>query len=104
MTAHRRLGIDVAVWDFTVEGVTSISIDVHKLGYANKGVIAYYALAKSKDLLPKESYAMKNPMEFFAVTGSIFLSGKSDFHDDSGSSWYSMYFLFFTNTFYQDCS
>jgi hypothetical protein len=50
-------------------------------GYANKGVIAYYALAKSKDLLPKESYAMKNPMEFFAVTASIFLAGKSEFHD-----------------------
>ena len=38
-------------------------------------------LAKSKDLLPKESYAMKNPMEFFAVTASIFLAGKSEFHD-----------------------
>lgn len=50
-------------------------------GYANKGVIAYYALAKSKDMLPKESYAMKNPMEFFAVTASIFLAGKSEFHD-----------------------
>ena len=50
-------------------------------GYANKGVISYYAHAKSKDLLPKESYAMKNPMEFFAVTSSIFLAGKSEFHD-----------------------
>ncbi|QOZ11464.1 hypothetical protein [Bradyrhizobium sp. CCBAU 51765] len=50
-------------------------------GYANKGVIAYYALARSKDMLPKEAYAMKNPMEFFAVTASIFLAGKSEFHD-----------------------
>jgi hypothetical protein len=50
-------------------------------GYANKGVIAYYVLAKSKDLLPKDAYAMKNPMEFFAVTASIFLAGKSEFHD-----------------------
>ena len=50
-------------------------------GYDNKGVIAYFALAKSKDLLPKESYALKNPMEFFAVTASIFLAGKSEFHD-----------------------
>jgi len=49
-------------------------------GYANKGVIGYYALAKSKDQLPKDSYAMKNPMEFFAVTSSI-LAGKSEFHD-----------------------
>jgi hypothetical protein len=50
-------------------------------GYANKGVIGYYAQAKSKDLLPKESYALKNPMEFFAVTGSVFLAGKSEFHE-----------------------
>ncbi|MET4119543.1 hypothetical protein ABIB90_004640 [Bradyrhizobium sp. JR4.1] len=50
-------------------------------GYANKGVIGYYAYAKSKDLLPKESYALKNHMEFFAVTASIFLAGKSEFHD-----------------------
>jgi hypothetical protein len=50
-------------------------------GYANKGVITYYAYAKSKDLLPKDAYAMKNPMEFFAVTSSIFLAGKSEFHD-----------------------
>jgi hypothetical protein len=50
-------------------------------GYANKGVIGYYAYVKSKDLLPKESYALKNHMEFFAVTASIFLAGKSEFHD-----------------------
>ena len=50
-------------------------------GYDNKGVRAYYAYAKSKDLLPKEAYALKNHMEFFAVTASIFLAGKSEFHD-----------------------
>src|SRR5262249_41467485 len=50
-------------------------------GYANKGVISYYAYAKSKDLLPKEPYAMRNHMKFFPVTASIFLAGKSDFHD-----------------------
>lgn len=32
------LGRDVPPWDFRVEGVTSISADVHKLGYAPKGV------------------------------------------------------------------
>ncbi|MCK1715249.1 MULTISPECIES: hypothetical protein [unclassified Bradyrhizobium] len=50
-------------------------------GYDNKGVQAYYAYAKSKDVLPKEAYALKNHMEFFAVTASIFLAGKSEFHD-----------------------
>lgn len=32
------LGRQIPVWDFRVEGVTSISADVHKLGYAPKGV------------------------------------------------------------------
>lgn len=32
------LGRSVPPWDFRVEGVTSISADVHKLGYAPKGV------------------------------------------------------------------
>ena len=32
-----RLGYDVPPWDFRVEGVTAISADVHKYGYAPKG-------------------------------------------------------------------
>jgi glutamate/tyrosine decarboxylase-like PLP-dependent enzyme len=32
------LGRDVLPWDFRVEGVTTISADIHKLGYAPKGV------------------------------------------------------------------
>ncbi len=32
------LGREVPPWDFRVDGVTSISADVHKLGYAPKGV------------------------------------------------------------------
>lgn len=38
------LGRDVPPWDFRVPGVTSISADVHKLGYAPKGVsVVLYA-------------------------------------------------------------
>lgn len=33
-----RLGREVLPWDFRIEGVTSISADIHKLGYAPKGV------------------------------------------------------------------
>jgi glutamate/tyrosine decarboxylase-like PLP-dependent enzyme len=33
-----RLGEPVPPWDFRVDGVTSISADLHKLGYAPKGV------------------------------------------------------------------
>ena len=34
----RKLGYSIPDYDFAVPGVTSISVDVHKLGYANKGV------------------------------------------------------------------
>jgi glutamate/tyrosine decarboxylase-like PLP-dependent enzyme len=33
-----RLGRDVPAWDFRVEGVTSVSVDLHKYAYAPKGV------------------------------------------------------------------
>ena len=32
-----RLGVDVPPWDFRVDGVTEISADIHKYGYAPKG-------------------------------------------------------------------
>lgn len=34
----QRLGRDLPAWDFAVEGVTSISVDLHKYAYAPKGV------------------------------------------------------------------
>ena len=34
----RKLGYEPPEFDFLVPGVTSISVDIHKLGYANKGV------------------------------------------------------------------
>jgi glutamate/tyrosine decarboxylase-like PLP-dependent enzyme len=43
-----QLGHDVAPWDFRVPGVTTISADVHKLGYAPKG--ASILLHRTKDL------------------------------------------------------
>jgi glutamate/tyrosine decarboxylase-like PLP-dependent enzyme len=33
-----RLGVPLPVWDFRVPGVTSISADLHKYGYAPKGI------------------------------------------------------------------
>ena len=42
------LGETVAPWDFRVEGVTSISADLHKLGYAPKG--ASVILHRTKEL------------------------------------------------------
>ncbi len=43
-----QLGHDVAPWDFRVPGVTTISADVHKLGYAPKG--ASVLLHRTKEL------------------------------------------------------
>lgn len=37
LPAFERSGMSVAPWDFRVEGVTSISVDLHKYGYTSKG-------------------------------------------------------------------
>jgi hypothetical protein len=50
-------------------------------GYDNRGILAFYAEAKSKNLYPKEAYVLKNNREFFAVTASIFLAGKDATHE-----------------------
>ncbi len=48
------LGYDVAPWDFRVEGVTSISADLHKLGYAPKG--ASVILHRTKELRSYQTF------------------------------------------------
>ncbi len=48
------LGREVAPWDFRVEGVTSISADIHKLGYAPKGVSVI--LHRSKKLRSYQTF------------------------------------------------
>ena len=50
-------------------------------GYDNKGIKGFFGYAKAKSLLPKDTYALKNDREFFAVTASIFLAGKELVHD-----------------------
>ena len=48
------LGRDVAPWDFRVEGVTSISADIHKLGYVPKGVSVI--LHRNKELRRHQTF------------------------------------------------
>ena len=48
------LGHDVKPWDFRVPGVTTISADVHKLGYAPKG--ASVILHRDKDLRRHQTF------------------------------------------------
>ncbi len=53
-----RLGHDIAPWNFSVPGVTSISVDLHKFGYTAKGasVIAY----RTKLLRSYQTYVTDN--------------------------------------------
>ena len=53
-----RLGYDVAPWDFRVEGVTSISADLHKLGYTPKG--ASVILHRTKALRRYQTFTFDN--------------------------------------------
>ena len=45
-------------------------------GFGNTAIKFYYDAAKG--LYPADAYVMKNEKEFFAVTASVFLSGKAD--------------------------
>ena len=50
-------------------------------GFDNLGIRAHFADAVSKNAFGKEEYALFNHMEFFAVTASVFLAGKSTIHE-----------------------
>lgn len=53
-----KLGEPIPAWDFRVEGVTSISADLHKYGYAAKG--ASVLLYRSMDLLQHQFFVSTN--------------------------------------------
>lgn len=52
------LGHDVEPWDFRVEGVTTISADVHKLGYAPKG--ASVLVHRTKELRRYQTFVFED--------------------------------------------
>jgi hypothetical protein len=47
-------------------------------GVKNPDVLLYYGRAKTSKLYPADAYVLKNPKEFFAVTGSLYLWGSVD--------------------------
>ena len=64
----RQLGRPIPDFDFTVSGVTSISVDIHKLGYANKGVSAL--LLDNADLQQYQRYSFSNwPAGLYSTIG-----------------------------------
>ena len=68
----RKLGHPIPDFDFAVPAVTSISVDIHKLGYAKKGVSAL--LFRDADLERYQRYTFKDwPSGMYStqnITGS----------------------------------
>lgn len=58
LTYLSRLGHDVPPWNFTVPGVTSISVDLHKYGYAAKG--AGVIVHRTRELRSHQTYVTDN--------------------------------------------
>jgi len=69
-----KLGYTVPDFDFTVEGVTSISTDLHKYGYAAKGcsVVMY----RSKDIRKYQIFACTDTTAYTLINPTL-LSTKS---------------------------
>ena len=58
LTFLERLGEEIPLWDFRVEGVTSISVDLHKYGYASKG--ASVILHRNRQLRSYQTFTTDN--------------------------------------------
>ena len=88
LTYLARLGHEVAPWNFTVRGVTSISVDLHKYGYTAKGagVIVY----RSKRLRSYQTYVTDNWLGGFYGSSGI-LGTKSG--GPMGAAWAVMHHL-----------
>ena len=63
------LGRDVAPWDFRVEGVTSISADIHKLGYVPKGVSVI--LHRNKELRRYQTFVFDDWLGGFYASPNL---------------------------------
>jgi sphinganine-1-phosphate aldolase len=70
----RKLGYDLPDFDFTVPGVTSISADLHKYGYAAKG--ASTILYRSKDIRRFQLFACTDTTAYTLINPTV-LSTKS---------------------------
>ncbi len=63
------LGEPVAPWDFRVDGVTTISADIHKLGYAPKG--ASVLLHRTKALRRYQTFVFEDWLGGFYASPSM---------------------------------
>jgi sphinganine-1-phosphate aldolase len=70
----RKLGYDVPDFDFTVPGVTSISTDLHKYGYAAKGCSAI--MYQNKDIRKYQIFACTDTTGYTLINPTL-LSSKT---------------------------
>lgn len=70
----RELGVDVPAFDFTVPGVTSVSMDLHKYGYAPKGVSIL--LHRRRELRDAQYFACAR-WSGYAIVNATTLGSKS---------------------------
>lgn len=70
----RDNGVDVPPFDFQVDGVTSMSLDLHKYGFAPKGVSV--VLQRSRELRNAQYFACAN-WTGYAIVNSSILGSKS---------------------------
>ncbi|MEQ1866508.1 MAG: aminotransferase class V-fold PLP-dependent enzyme, partial [Micropepsaceae bacterium] len=64
-----KLGRPVPPWDFRVDGVTSISADIHKLGYAPKG--ASVVLYRDKNLRAYQTFTFDDWLGGFYASPNL---------------------------------
>lgn len=70
----RDVGVKVPAFDFLVDGVTSMSVDLHKYGFAPKGISVL--LQRRRDLRDAQYFACAN-WTGYAIVNSSILGSKS---------------------------
>ncbi|MGB1217888.1 MAG: pyridoxal phosphate-dependent decarboxylase family protein, partial [Saprospiraceae bacterium] len=84
----KRIGSDIPDFDFSVEGVTSISMDFHKYGYTAKG--ASCILYKNKELRKYQIYTCSEWSGYSIVNPTV-LSSKTG--GSLAACWANLHFL-----------
>jgi glutamate/tyrosine decarboxylase-like PLP-dependent enzyme len=88
LTFLERLGESIPLWDFRVDGVTSISIDLHKYGYTSKG--ASVIMHRNRQLRSYQTFVTDNWLGGFYGSSGV-LGTKSG--GPMASAWAVMNYL-----------
>ncbi len=88
LTYLERLGHDIPPWNFTVPGVTSISVDLHKFGYTAKG--ASVIMHRDKQLRAYQTFTTDNWLGGFYGSSGV-LGTKSG--GAMGAAWAVLHYL-----------